>query len=121
MLSRINATLRCSNGIGDLMACRIRHCVSCPHCLNRYLIGFSPYANGSYVVSTQAGGAEEYVLYCSCRQFPAPSRWKESEVRACAVSNFAYRRGFGSPDEILFVDQRGEPADLYTQMNSKVS
>jgi len=103
------------------MACRIRHCVSCPHCLTRYLIGFSPYVNGSYVVSTRAGSGNEYVLYCSCRRFPSPSRWRESEVRACAVSNLAYRRGYGSPEEVLFVDRRGEATDLYTQLNSNVS
>ena len=103
------------------MACRIRHCVSCPHCLTRYLIGFSPYVNGSYVVSNRESGVEEYILYCSCKRFPAPSRWRQAEVRACAVSNFAYRRGYGSPEEVLFVDQRGEAMDLYTQLNLKES
>jgi hypothetical protein len=100
------------------MSSRIRHCVSCPHCLTRYLVGFSPYANGSYLVSNHEGALEEYILYCSCRRFPAPSRWRDTEMRTCAVSNSAYYRGYGSPNEVLFVDRRGEPIDLYTQLNS---
>jgi len=30
---------------------RIRHCVECPKCLTRHLIGFSPYGNRPYLVS----------------------------------------------------------------------
>jgi hypothetical protein len=103
------------------MSHRIRHCISCPHCRTRYLIGFSPYANGSYLVSTPVGPLEEYVLYCSCRRFLVPSRWRGSEIRTCEVSNSAYRRGYGSPDEVMFADQRGETIDLSLQLNPKVS
>jgi hypothetical protein len=85
------------------MSCRIRHCISCPHCFTRYLIGFSPYANGSYLLSPSAGSLEEYALYCSCRQFPVPSRWKGNEIRTCEVSNSAYRRGYGSPEEVMLL------------------
>lgn len=94
------------------MSCRIRHCVSCPFCLTRYLIGFSPYANGSYLVSNSVGSSEEYALYCSCRRFLAPSRWRSTEISACEVSNSAYRRGYGSPEEVLpFADQRAKAID----------
>jgi hypothetical protein len=95
------------------MSYRIRHCVSCPHCRTRYLIGFSPYVNGSYLESTLVGSFEEYVLYCSCTQFPVPSRWSGSEILTCEVSKSAYRRGYGSPEEVmLFADQRGEASGL---------
>ena len=73
----------------DTMSYRIRHCISCPHCRTRYLIGFSPYANGSYLLSTSVGSLEEYTLYCSCRRFPVPSRWRDSEIKACEVSHSA--------------------------------
>jgi len=37
------------------MSIRIRRCLECPKCHTRYLLGFSPYSNGSYVVSVGAG------------------------------------------------------------------
>jgi hypothetical protein len=62
---------------------RIRRCVECPRCLTRYLVAFSPYRNGSYVVSTVAGFPEaSCILCCSCRK-PAQDR------------------GYGMPDEIV--------------------
>ena len=85
------------------MGCRIRHCISCPRCRTRYLMGFSPYANGSYLLSTSSGLLEEYALYCSCSRYPLPSRSGASEIRTCEVSNSAYRRGFGSPDEVMLL------------------
>lgn len=99
------------------MSHRIRHCVSCAHCLTRYLIGFSPYENGSYLESTAVGSLEEYVLYCSCRPFPAPNRWRDTETRACVVSNSAYCRGYGTPEEVWFADERSEQTNLFTQLN----
>ncbi len=86
------------------MTTRIRHCVSCPNCHTRYLIGFSPYSNGSYLVSTPVGCFEEYTLYCCCNPFAIPSRWWGTELLTCAVSNAAYRRGYGSPEEVVFAD-----------------
>jgi len=80
---------------------RIRHCVECPKCLTRYLVAFSPYANGSYVVSTVAGFSEGYILYCSCGRPPVPSRWRWSEVGTYAVSKPAQERGYGTPEEIV--------------------
>ena len=91
---------------------RIRHCVSCPVCFTRYLIGFSPYANGSYIVSSGVGSFEEYTLYCSCRGWPTSSRWSDNDIRTCAVSYSAYQRGYGSPREIRFTDQEADASDV---------
>ncbi len=99
------------------MTYRIRHCVACPHCLTRYLIGRSPYANGSYVEGGRSGAIDEYLLYCSCQRFPVPIRWSEGEVRACIVSNSAQERGYGSREEILMADQQDEAPDLYARIN----
>ena len=84
---------------------RVRHCVTCPRCLNRYLLGFSPYYNGSYLIPTRAGFPDEYALYCSCRRFCAPSLWKLSEMKKYIVSKSAYDRGYGSPEEILSITE----------------
>src|SRR5580693_7683770 len=80
---------------------RIRRCVECPRCLTRYLVAFSPYRNGSYVVSTVAGFPEACILYCSCRRPPFSVRWRWSEVKAYVVSKSAQDRGYGMPDEIV--------------------
>jgi hypothetical protein len=80
---------------------RIRHCVECPRCLTRYLIGFSPYRNGSYLVATLNGSAEEYALYCCCRGLPVVTPWRWRETKACEVSHEAYDRGYGTPEEIV--------------------
>ena len=37
------------------MTPRIRHCVECPKCHTRYLVGFSPYRNGSYLMPLSGG------------------------------------------------------------------
>lgn len=87
---------------------RIRHCISCPHCRTRYIIGFSPYGNGSYLLPSVVGSLAEYLLYCSCRGFPAPSHWKDSEIEVCEIPNSVYRRGYGSADEVMLLSgQRG--------------
>ena len=99
------------------MSCRIRHCVSCPVCFTRYLIGFSPYTNGSYIVCSREGSFEEYTLYCSCRQWPMPTRWREKELRACVVAYSAYQRGYGSPAEVTFAD----PAETIDVILERVS
>lgn len=83
-----------------IMADRLRHCVECPECCTRYLIGFSPYRNGSYLLSFVTDSSEEYKLLCSCRRPPVCSRWNWSEMKTYAVSNGAYARGYGQPDEI---------------------
>src|SRR5215469_2591148 len=76
---------------------RIRHCVECPKCFTRYIVSFSPYRNGSYLITTD-GSSEEYALHCSCSRASAMNRWRK--VKACAVSKEAYDRGYGAPDEI---------------------
>lgn len=74
-------------------------------------MGFSPYANGSYLVSTPAGTFEEYILYCSCESFARPSRWRGSEVRTCEVSDSAYHRGYGSQEEVTFLSDEPRGVD----------
>lgn len=86
---------------------RIRHCVECPKCFTRYLVSFSPYRNGAYLIPTVEGSSDEYILYCVCSE-RAARRWKWSEVLTCDVSRPAYERGYGSPDEVLLV---GSPPD----------
>jgi hypothetical protein len=79
---------------------RLRHCVECPRCWTRYLVSFSPYRNGSYLMPL-AEGQDEWILYCSCGRPPASSRWTSNELRIYAVSNQAYDRGYGPPEEIV--------------------
>jgi hypothetical protein len=86
------------------MANRIRHCVECPKCLTQYLIGFSPYRNRSYLVPSVVGSLDRYTLYCSCRMPYAVSGW--NQVRACQVSNAAYARGYGTPEEVAPVNDQ---------------
>ena len=80
---------------------RIRHCVECPKCLTRYLIAFSPYRNGSYLVFAVYGSSEAYTLYCCCSGLPVVSHWTWKDTRAYEVSHEAYDRGYGTPEEIL--------------------
>jgi hypothetical protein len=99
---------------------RVRHCVECPRCLTRYLIAFSPYSNGSYVVPTMYGSSEEYTLYCYCAGSRVVSRWRGSEAKACEVSKAAYERGFGTPEEISsFNDPPEGPFDVARFLNSQ--
>jgi hypothetical protein len=79
----------------------IRHCVECPNCSTRYVIGFSPYANGSFLLRTHASFPEEYILYCSCGSPAVCSRWKETQMAAYSVCKAAYTRGYGSRKEIV--------------------
>jgi len=94
---------------GSLMS-RIRHCVECPKCLTRYLIPFSPYSNGSYLIRTVEGCSDEYALFCSCRKSTAASVWRWNELKICAVSSAAYDRGYGTPEEIVPVDHQPREA-----------
>lgn len=82
------------------MSARLRHCVECPECCTRYLIGFSPYGNGSRLRPVASGAAEEYQLVCWCCRPPVCSQWKRSELKMYGVSNRGYARGYGSPEEI---------------------
>lgn len=82
------------------MTRRIRHCVECPKCRTRYLIGANPYANGAYLVLTP-GRIEAHTLYCPCGKSASMSKWTES--RTYIVSNSAYDRGYGTPEEIFAV------------------
>ena len=81
------------------MARHIRNCVECPKCGTRYLIGFSPYGNGSYLVSCHNGELNDYLLYCSCGGSPMASRC--GELKRYSVSKLAHDRGYGSAEEIV--------------------
>ncbi len=97
---------------------RVRHCVQCPKCLTRYLVPFSPYRNGAYLIPTVEGSWEEYALYCSCELAPVISRWRWSEVTPCEVSRAAYERGYGTPEEILPVSKPDAwPLDVSRLLN----
>jgi hypothetical protein len=88
------------------MTPRLRHCIECPKCLTRYLVGFSPYRNGSYLVPLAEGFREEWQLYCSCGRPAVPSRWSSIELKMYAVSSQAHNRGYGPPEEIVPVGAR---------------
>lgn len=82
------------------MSPRVRHCVACPRCQTYYLIAFSPYKNGAYLVRFGEGSGEEYVLYCFCEGTPFASRWRWRQVKECQVTRQAYDRGYGSIPEV---------------------
>jgi hypothetical protein len=84
---------------------RLRHCVECPECCTRYLIGFSPYQNGSYLLSFVTESSEEYRLFCSCRRPPVCSQWNWNDLKTYSVPNGAYACGYGGPDEIWLLRQ----------------
>ena len=88
------------------MASRVRHCIECPKCLTRYLVGFSPYRNGSYLVPVAKDSYEEWMLYCSCGSPPISSRWHASELQEYEVSQVAHGRGYGAPEEIVVIRRR---------------
>jgi len=102
----------CLNHSGFCKMSRIRHCVECPNCLTRYLISFSPYGNGSYLVTTMYGSTEEHALYCSCRGGALATRWSGREVMACEVSKAAYDRGYGTTDEIWPINNEMQRASF---------
>jgi hypothetical protein len=81
------------------MSRHVRHCVECPKCQTRYLIGFSPYDNGSYLVSRFDAESTEFRLHCSCGRPPVYGRCEQ--LKRYAVSKPAHDRGYGSPEEIV--------------------
>jgi hypothetical protein len=85
---------------------RVRHCAECPKCHNRYLLGSSPYANGSYMVPLSEGFSAGWILYCSCSTPPTSSQWSWTELKRYGISGQAHRRGYGSPEEISDLEPR---------------
>ena len=85
------------------MGSRVRHCVECPKCRTRYLAGFSPYRNGSYLVPIAKWYGEEWILYCSCGVPPHSSRWNWDELKLYVVNNQAHHRGYGGPEDIVCI------------------
>jgi len=84
---------------------RVRHCVECPKCRTRYLPSFSPYRNGSYLIPLTVQGDSGWILYCSCRMPSASSQWSATDLKPYEICNQAYRRGYGSPDEVWDVSR----------------
>ena len=107
----MNAHRRNYLSIGNIEMPFVRHCVECPKCLTRYVIAFSPYRNGSYLVRMGAGFTEEYILYCFCSNPPTSSRWKEEQIKRYLVCKAAYGRGYGTSEEI-----RASPATRRTSL-----
>jgi hypothetical protein len=83
------------------MPARIRQCVECSECRTRYVIGFSPYENGTYLLCRREGNSELYVLLCSCGEPFSISRLAETVLARYVVPIGAYQRGYGSPQEIV--------------------
>jgi hypothetical protein len=90
------------------MTLRMRHCVECPKCHTRYLIGFSPYRNGSQLVPLASGVWEEWILYCSCGRPATSSRWTSTELKVYTISDEAYGRGYGPPEEIVLAESHAD-------------
>src|SRR6516162_5142631 len=87
--------------VGRLMTPRLRHCVECPKCRTRYLVGFSPYPNGTYLVPLNTEFQDEWLLHCSCARPLVCSRWRWSDLQKYDVSSQAHVRGYGTPEEIV--------------------
>lgn len=81
---------------------RVRHCVQCPGCQTWYLIGFSPYGNGAYLVCAGNGAEQEYMLYCFCGT-DLRRRWRWREVKACEITTAVHERGYGSAEEVFLI------------------
>jgi len=83
------------------MSRRIRRCVECPKCHTRYLIAFTFYRNGAFLMSPIAETSREYALYCSCGRPANVSHWSWNQLKRYKVANEAHDRGYGSPEEIV--------------------
>ena len=92
------------------MSSRIRSCAECPKCHTRYLMGSSPYPNGSYIVGHPPAAADLLRLYCTCGNSPNCHSFKFSELKMYAISDWADKRGYGSPEEIVLVRAATERA-----------
>jgi hypothetical protein len=90
----------CAQTVLSIFMSRVRHCVECPKCRTRYLPSSSPYRNGSYLIPLSACGASGWILYCACRMPPASSQWSSADLKPYEICIQAYRRGYGSPDEV---------------------
>ena len=54
---------------------------------------------------------DEYTLRCSCTEPAAASRWFGNEMKSCEVSKEAYRRGYGTAEELASISSRGRALD----------
>jgi hypothetical protein len=92
------------------MPLRLRSCVECPRCHTRYIIGANPYRNGSYISGNLSEDSDVRNLYCCCTGRFGLLQFKLSELMTYSVSEWAYNRGYGSPDEIVLVDDKKRKA-----------
>jgi len=80
-----------------------------PHCHARYIIGFSPYGNGSYFAK-QSEDTDLYMLFCSCSTERGLHPFKMSALKMYVVTPKAHERGYGSPDEIVLAEDKARKA-----------
>ena len=85
------------------MSSRLRSCVECPKCHTRYVIGSNPYYNGSYIVAYPPSGADLLRLYCTCGDLLTSHAFEISDLKMYAVSEWAEKHEYGSPEEIVSV------------------
>jgi hypothetical protein len=71
------------------------------------LIGFSPYGNGSYLISIVSESLGEFQLMCSCGKPPVCTQRGWSSLKTYCVSSPAYVRGYGSAQEIYHPSRYG--------------
>ena len=74
--------------LDHVMPRRIRQCVECPKYHTRYLIGCSPYHNGSYLFFSHPS-LDSVRLYCVCSDSPSFNAFRWNELKMYAASNFA--------------------------------
>lgn len=99
---------------------RIRRCVECPKCHTRYLLGFSPYRNGSYLSPTLVASSEECTLYCSCGRPAVCTRVRYSEMKTYTVAKVAHYRGYGTSQEISVTNGNQHSLELTKLLDSNL-
>jgi len=101
---------QCGENPGSVVARSSRHIVSPPlDCVIRNVwpvlsrnrrecgIPHAPWVAGWPLTENGLSG---WILYCSCGSPRASSKWQWSELKPYEVRGPAYRRGYGSPDEV---------------------
>jgi len=86
------------------MTLHLLSCVECPRCHTRYIVGASPYRNGSYIEAYSSGDANLCRLFCPCSDEPRYLPFKLSELKTYSISTWAYARGYGSREEIVLAE-----------------
>ena len=84
------------------MPSRICRCLTCPSCHTRYATRHATYANGASIAADPAA-ADLFKLCCACGQ---SYLFKRSQLQTFVLTQSAYLRGYGSPDEIMPIARR---------------